>query len=185
MQCHRGSRAFPSLRAGPSESLRLVDGGSRCDGRVELSLHGAWGRVLDDQWDMNDASVVCRQLQCGEAERAYNPPKPERGTGPVGLRRVQCAGEETRLTLCDTSLPEAASPGVAEDVGVVCSGESLWRSPTCCAPQGREPLTAGVSPVCREPAGPAGERGRALCRESGDLLPGHLGDRLRRLLGPV
>ncbi|XP_064372458.1 scavenger receptor cysteine-rich domain-containing protein SCART1-like [Dromaius novaehollandiae] len=113
--------------SGPSESLRLVDGGSRCDGRVEMSLHGVWGRVLDDQWDMDDASVVCRQLQCGEAERAYNPPKPERGTGPVGLRRVRCAGEETRLALCNTSLLEAAPAGIAEDVGVVCSGSRRVR----------------------------------------------------------
>ncbi|XP_067166135.1 antigen WC1.1-like [Apteryx mantelli] len=113
--------------SGPLGSLRLVDGGSRCDGRVEMALHGAWGRVLDDEWDVNDASVVCRQLQCGEAERAYNPPKPEGGTGPVELRRVQCGGKEARLTLCNISLPEAAPAGTAEDVGVVCSGSRRVR----------------------------------------------------------
>ncbi|XP_067164874.1 antigen WC1.1-like, partial [Apteryx mantelli] len=96
-------------------------------GRVEMLLHGTWVRVLDDQWDVNDASVVCRQLQCGEAERAYNPLKSERGTGPVGLRRVQCAGKETRLTLCNISLPEAVPEGIAEDVGVVCSGSRRVR----------------------------------------------------------
>ncbi|EMP41228.1 Deleted in malignant brain tumors 1 protein [Chelonia mydas] len=107
--------------SGRSESLRLLNGESRCDGRVEISLHGVWGRVLDDQWDMDDASVVCRQLQCGVAEKAYNPPKPQRGRGPVGLRRVQCAGNETRLTLCDISPPETTQAGIADDVGVVCS----------------------------------------------------------------
>ncbi|XP_044854406.1 antigen WC1.1-like [Mauremys mutica] len=113
--------------SGHSESLRLLNGESRCDGRVEISLHGVWGRVLDDQWDMNDASVVCRQLRCGVAEKAYNPPKSERGTGPVGLRRVQCAGNETRLTLCDNSTSETAQAGIAEDVGVVCSGSRRIR----------------------------------------------------------
>ncbi|KAM6141064.1 scavenger receptor cysteine-rich domain-containing protein SCART1-like [Pterocles gutturalis] len=104
-------------------SLRLVGGGSRCDGRVEIFQHGTWGRVLDDQWDVQEASVVCRQLRCGEAARAYNPPKPERGTGPVGLRGVQCAGHEANLTLCNTSLPESAlAAGVVEDVGVICWG---------------------------------------------------------------
>uniref|UniRef100_A0A674IMY5 SRCR domain-containing protein n=1 Tax=Terrapene triunguis TaxID=2587831 RepID=A0A674IMY5_9SAUR len=88
---------------------------SRCDGRVEISLHGVWGRVLDDQWDMNDASVVCRQLQCGVTEKAYNPPKSGRGTGPVGLRSVQCAGNETRLTLCNISAFETAQAGITED----------------------------------------------------------------------
>ncbi|XP_077680422.1 antigen WC1.1-like [Eretmochelys imbricata] len=111
--------------SGLSESLRLLNGESRCDGRVEISLRGVWGRVLDDQWDMNDASVVCRQLQCGVAEKACNPPKSERGTGPVGLKSVRCGGNETHLTLCDNSTSETAQAGIAEDVGVVCSGS--WR----------------------------------------------------------
>ncbi|XP_068280364.1 scavenger receptor cysteine-rich type 1 protein M130-like [Nyctibius grandis] len=115
-----GSAAFASLR--------LVGGGSRCDGRVEIFQHGMWGRVLDDQWDVQEASVVCRQLRCGEAETAYNPPKPERGTGPVGLRGVRCAGHEANLTLCNTSLPESAlAAGVAEDVGVICRGSRRVR----------------------------------------------------------
>ncbi|XP_054667332.1 scavenger receptor cysteine-rich type 1 protein M130-like [Grus americana] len=114
--------------SGDSASLRLVGGGSRCDGRVEIFQRGTWGRVLDDQWDMQEASVVCRQLRCGEAETAYNPPKPERGTGPVGLRGVRCAGHEASLTLCNTSLAESAlAAGIAEDVGVVCWGSRQVR----------------------------------------------------------
>ncbi|KYO40696.1 deleted in malignant brain tumors 1 protein isoform B [Alligator mississippiensis] len=107
--------------------LRLLNGESQCDGRVEISLSGVWGRVLDDQWDMDDASVVCKQLQCGAAEKAYHPRKSERGTGPVGLRRVQCAGNETHLTLCNTTLPETVQAGITEDVGVVCSGSRQIR----------------------------------------------------------
>ena len=111
-------------------SLRLVGGGSRCDGRVEIFQHGTWGRVLDDEWDVQEASVVCRQLRCGEAGTAYNPPKPERGMGPVGLRGVRCAGHETNLAHCNTSLPESAlAAGVAEDVGVICWGERHCMGP--------------------------------------------------------
>ncbi|NXK00996.1 C163A protein, partial [Corythaixoides concolor] len=108
--------------------LRLVGGGSWCDGRVEIFQQGTWGRVLDAQWDVQEASMVCRQLRCGEAGRAYSPPKPERGTGPVGLRGVRCAGHEAPLTLCNTSLPERAlAAGVAEDVGVICRGDRRVR----------------------------------------------------------
>ncbi|OXB69869.1 UNVERIFIED_CONTAM: hypothetical protein H355_014559, partial [Colinus virginianus] len=108
-----------------SASLRLVDGGSRCDGRVEIFQSGVWGRVLDDQWDMEDAGVVCRQLHCEEAEAAYTVPRAKRGTGPVGLRGVQCAGHEANLSLCNISLPEAM--GIMEDVGVVCQGSRQIR----------------------------------------------------------
>ncbi|XP_077681456.1 scavenger receptor cysteine-rich domain-containing protein SCART1-like [Eretmochelys imbricata] len=113
--------------SGHYESLRLLNGESRCDGRVEISLRGVWGRVLDDQWDMNDASVVCRELQCGVAEKAYTPLKSEQGTGAVGLRRVHCAGNETRLTLCDNSTSETAQTRIAEDIGVICSGSRRIR----------------------------------------------------------
>uniref|UniRef100_A0A8B9SYF4 SRCR domain-containing protein n=1 Tax=Anas platyrhynchos TaxID=8839 RepID=A0A8B9SYF4_ANAPL len=87
-----GSLAEFLLSPGLTTLLRLVGGGSRCDGRVEVFQHGTWGRVLDEQWDMQEASVVCRQLQCGEAEAAYTPVRAERGRGPVGLRGVRCAG---------------------------------------------------------------------------------------------
>ncbi|XP_042750089.1 antigen WC1.1-like isoform X1 [Lagopus leucura] len=106
-------------------SLRLVGGGSRCDGRVEILQRGTWGRVLDDQWGMEDAGVVCRQLRCKEAETAYIVPRAERGTGPVGLRGVRCAGHEAGLSLCDASPRRAA--GIMEDVGVVCRGSRQVR----------------------------------------------------------
>ncbi|CAM5081825.1 unnamed protein product [Eretmochelys imbricata] len=125
-ECPPGSEASV-VCSGRSEALRLLNGESRCSGRVEISLHGVWGRVLDDQWDMDDASVVCRQLQCGVAEKAYNPPMSERGRGPVGLKSVRCGGNETRLTLCDISQPETTQAGIAEDVGVICSGSRRIR----------------------------------------------------------
>ncbi|POI35193.1 hypothetical protein CIB84_001058, partial [Bambusicola thoracicus] len=106
-------------------SLRLVGGGSQCDGRVEIFWHGTWGRVLDDQWDLEEARVVCRQLRCGEVEAAYIPPRAQRGMGPVWLRGVQCAGHEASLSLCSTSLPEAM--GIMEDVGAVCQGSRRVR----------------------------------------------------------
>ncbi|XP_010135377.1 PREDICTED: antigen WC1.1-like, partial [Buceros rhinoceros silvestris] len=61
-------------------------GGSRCDGRLEIFQHGTWGRVVAEQWDVQEASVACRQLRCGQAERTNKPPKTPSGTGPVGLR---------------------------------------------------------------------------------------------------
>ncbi|XP_009078636.1 PREDICTED: scavenger receptor cysteine-rich type 1 protein M130, partial [Acanthisitta chloris] len=113
--------------SGLAESLRLSGGESRCDGRVEISLHGVWTRVLDDDWNIKDAHVVCRHLQCGIAEKAYYLPRSERGMGLVGLRNVQCTGNETQLILCKTSHSQTMSTGVSEDVGVICSGSRQIR----------------------------------------------------------
>ena len=43
--------------------IKLVNGQSFNDGRVEVCLHGLWGSVCDSKWDTRDAKVVCRQLQ--------------------------------------------------------------------------------------------------------------------------
>ena len=42
--------------------IRLVDGEAKSEGRVEICIDGTWGTVCDNDWDSNDAAVVCRQL---------------------------------------------------------------------------------------------------------------------------
>nr|XP_023417276.1 scavenger receptor cysteine-rich domain-containing protein SCART1-like [Cavia porcellus] len=143
--CAKGNAASASC-SGLAGALRLRDGQSRCDGRVEVSLDGVWGRVLDDAWDLCDASVVCRQLGCGEAEQAYDASAPGHGVLPVGLSQVHCDGSETRLTQCNVSVTLLAPVGTSRDVGVVCSGSLQVRlagGPGRCA--GRvEVLQAGT-----------------------------------------
>ena len=42
--------------------IRLVEGSSPNEGRVEYCSSGVWGTVCDDGWDRKNALVVCRQL---------------------------------------------------------------------------------------------------------------------------
>lgn len=88
-----------------------------------------WGRVLDNAWDLRDAAVVCRQLGCGEAQRAYDAPPPDYKTVPVGLSLVRCSGSETHLARCNVSVSQVVPAGTLQDAGVVCSGECGVSSP--------------------------------------------------------
>ena len=43
-------------------SVRLSGGTVSNEGRVELCVSGQWKTVCDNNWSMNEARVVCRQL---------------------------------------------------------------------------------------------------------------------------
>ncbi|XP_058400371.1 deleted in malignant brain tumors 1 protein-like [Diceros bicornis minor] len=48
-------------------ALRLRNAGDRCQGQVEVLSQGSRGTVSDASWDINEANVVRRQLDCGPA----------------------------------------------------------------------------------------------------------------------
>uniref|UniRef100_A0A669CD36 SRCR domain-containing protein n=1 Tax=Oreochromis niloticus TaxID=8128 RepID=A0A669CD36_ORENI len=105
-----------------SGDIRLVgSGSSRCSGRVEVYHSNSWGTVCDDGWDLNDAEVVCRQLNCGSALEV--PPSAHfgAGTGQIWLDRVTCSGNESSLAECQHSGFGSNTCEHGQDAAVICS----------------------------------------------------------------
>ncbi|XP_036416784.1 deleted in malignant brain tumors 1 protein-like [Colossoma macropomum] len=112
-------------------SVRLVDGGSRCAGRVEVLHRGQWGTVCDDGWDIRAAAVVCRELGCGEAVDALSDAHFGPGSGQIWMVDVDCSGSESTLKNCHSTLWGKHSCNHSNDAGVFCSGVRLVGGSRC------------------------------------------------------
>ncbi|XP_072786782.1 scavenger receptor cysteine-rich type 1 protein M130-like isoform X1 [Taeniopygia guttata] len=106
-----------------SGQLRLVGGGGRCAGRVEVEHGGEWGSVCvnDYDWEAPWAAVVCRLLGCGRVARASPYAPFGQGTGRIWLQPFFCRGVESALEECTHFGWGRHFCGHDRDVGVTCT----------------------------------------------------------------
>uniref|UniRef100_A0A8C4RDR1 SRCR domain-containing protein n=1 Tax=Erpetoichthys calabaricus TaxID=27687 RepID=A0A8C4RDR1_ERPCA len=118
-----------------TENALLTNGTSVCDGRLEIFYNGSWGTVCDDSWDLPDANVVCRQLQCEAAVEAITPVSYGPGSGHIWLDDVHCQGNESSLSICTHRGWGQNDCRHKEDVGVNCTEFKILRLTDGCSGQ--------------------------------------------------
>ncbi|XP_078053179.1 uncharacterized protein LOC144478771 isoform X1 [Augochlora pura] len=101
--------------------IRLVNGSTPLEGRVEVRHHGVWGTVCDDDFSKAAATVICRSLGYeGNAmvkkDGFFGP-----GKGPIWLDEVSCRGNETQLYRCRHNSWGRHNCDHNEDAGVICT----------------------------------------------------------------
>ena len=103
--------------------VRLVGGRWKGEGRVEIFFRGKWGTVCDDDWDINDARVVCRQLGFADAVSAPSFAHFGGGSGQIWLDNVGCSGSEKTIADCTHNGWGVESCNHDEDASVICSSK--------------------------------------------------------------
>ncbi|NXU70106.1 NETR protein, partial [Oreotrochilus melanogaster] len=119
-----GVRCSPESNTATGGSLgppvRLVDGESTKEGRVEVFLNGQWGSICDEGWTDRDAAVVCRQLGFSGTAKARAMAYFGEGHGPIHLDNIECSGTEPTLGQCVRPDTRIHSCWHSEDAGVIC-----------------------------------------------------------------
>ncbi|XP_034384802.1 scavenger receptor cysteine-rich type 1 protein M130-like [Cyclopterus lumpus] len=122
-KCITKRSTIPRARLGIicSESVRLVNGTSLCSGRLEVKSDQSdqsWSSVCEDDFDQQDAEVVCRELGCG-APSVLQGALYGDGQSLMWTKEFQCEGHESVLLDCHSSVTNTDSAGKA--VGLTCS----------------------------------------------------------------
>ena len=106
-----------------ADLVRLVDGSSHTEGRLEVYYRGIWGTVCNDGWNDKYASLVCVQLGLGSSGITVDFGA---GTRNIFLEKVICSSKDRILASCGHfGVGLTAQCNQYDHVGIKCDGMSL------------------------------------------------------------
>ncbi|XP_067416128.1 scavenger receptor cysteine-rich type 1 protein M130-like, partial [Emydura macquarii macquarii] len=123
-ECPPGSEANVVCSGCPGG--RLVNG-TECSGRVEIRHGDTWGSLCDSHWDLQDANVLCHQLNCGYAESIQGGARFGEGSGTVWSDAFHCEGTESCLWNCSHRALGNPACSPRNTTSVICSGANELR----------------------------------------------------------
>ena len=106
----------------PAIQVRLVNGSSDRQGRVEVFYNGEWGTVCNHHFDKRGAEVICRMMGYPGALSAEVNGSFGAGNSSqkILLDDLWCSGHETSVASCSFRRWGSHNCGHDEDAGVVC-----------------------------------------------------------------
>ena len=96
--------SFEPTKAPEDGDIRLSNGTSDANGRLEILYDGQWGTVCNTGWTFAQAHVACRQLGFLGAQSHEFPDAVDAKSGdPIFLDGVICEGTEETLLNCSNA----------------------------------------------------------------------------------
>ncbi|PWA19362.1 hypothetical protein CCH79_00018335 [Gambusia affinis] len=119
-------KSVTNIKLFPTESVKLVNGGNGCSGRLEVKVsksdqsNQSWSSVCEADFDQQDAEVVCREINCGSPTVLKGGLYGEM-EAPTWSPQFQCGGHESSLLDCRRSNSARNSCPLGKAVGLTCS----------------------------------------------------------------
>ena len=116
------------------DRIRLINGSNQGVGRVEVYIttipgdpgSSGWGTICDDNWDIQDARVVCHQLGYLDALAAPLSAYYGEGSERIWFDNMHCIGTEPDLFACMHNGIGEHDCDHSEDASVECLGICMY-----------------------------------------------------------
>ena len=103
--------------------IRLGGSGTESSGRVEVCIDSVWTSLCDQNWDLKDAQVACRDLGYSPFGAVPTYGCYTEGQLSFGITSINCTGYEEALMNCSHSNPVLYNCHSHSDAGLICQSK--------------------------------------------------------------